>query len=284
MEESYKSEMDTIRSITRHAAKFPLLTADQERVLIAAAQSPDLKVSTPAMSTILDHNLRLVIKKAREFVGRGLPLEDLFQEGCTGLIRAVEKFDLERKVKLSTYATRWIEQRVRRALENKSRLVKVPLNKLAQITALKKQYKKYIEDENRPPSSEEIADILGISKKEAEELGRLGDWAHISLNKTAGDEDNLELLAFVEDETITAHERAENFADKVYVEHLLSFLSKDEADFLRLKYGFLDNRERTNREMGQLLSKTTKEIAEREKNILSRLQNIADLEKVCYEP
>lgn len=282
-ETSLRNEMEEIRNLTRHAAKFPLLTREEERVLIADAHSSDPKIVYRAMTSLVDHNLRLVIKKAREFTGRGLPLVDLVQEGTTGLIRAVEKFDLDRKVKLSTYATRWIEQRVRRALENKSRLVKIPLNRLAQITALKKQYKKYIEDENRPPSAEEIAEILGISKKEAEELGRY-DYGHISLNKTAGDEDNLELLNFVEDESITAEERAENFADKVYVEHLLSFLPKDDQDFLRLKYGFLDNKERTSREMGHMLGKTTKEINLREQEILVRLQSFAEIECVNYEP
>lgn len=277
------NEMETIRHLTRHAAKFPLLTAEEERVLIAQTKEADAKVVYKAFTALVNHNLRLVIKKAREFTGRGLPLEDLVQEGTTGLIRAVEKFDLDRKVKLSTYATRWIEQRVRRALENKSRLVKIPLNRLAQITALKKQYKKYIEDENRPPTSEEIAEILGISKKEAEEIGRM-DYPHISLNKTAGDEDNLELLSFVEDESITAEEKAENFADKIYVEHILSFLTKEEQDFMRLKYGFLDNKERTSREMGQFLGITSKEVNEREKNILARLKSVADVECVNYEP
>lgn len=287
-DQKHVNEMESIRSLTRHAAKFQLLTQDQERVLIAQTRSPDPKVSAKAFTAIVDHNLRLVIKKAREFTGRGLPLEDLVQEGVTGLIRAVEKFDLDltvrgKHIKLSTYATRWIEQRVRRALENKSRLVKIPLNRLAQITALKKQYKKYIEDENRPPSSEEIAEILGISKAEAEEIGRM-DYGHISLNKTAGDEDNLELLNFVEDENITAEERAENLADKIYVEHLLSFLGKEEQDFMRLKYGFLDNKERTSREMAQILGTTSKDINEREKNILLRLNSIAEIEKVNYEP
>lgn len=281
--DNYTSEMADIQVLCREAAKHKLLSREAEYKLLVMARGDNPRDKVIAYDELIKKNLRLVIKKAREFTGRGLPLEDLVQEGVTGLIRAIEKFDLTKGVKLSTYATRWIEQRVRRALENKSRLVKIPLNRLAQITALKKAYKKYTEDENRPPNSEEIAEILGISQKEAEELGRMM-YQHVSLDETCGEEENLSLVNYLVDEKTLPEEKAENLQDKIYVHHLLSFLSKEDADFIKLKMGFLDNKERSIRELSVLLGKPAKELKAREEFILNKLKDIADLEFVNVDP
>jgi RNA polymerase primary sigma factor len=281
------SEMDTISHLCARAAKFKILTPEEERELLIKTKSDDPKVVKKAFEDLVDRNLRLVIKKAKEFTGRGLPLEDLVQEGVTGLIRAIEKFDLSLENKLSTYATRWIEQRVRRALENKSRMVKIPLNRLAQITQLKKAYRKYIEDENRNPTPEEIAEILStpekrMTKEEALELGRYYN-QHVSLDETTGEDDNLSMLNYIVDEKTPPEERVEHFTDKVYAENLLSFLTEADSKFIKLKYGFLDNKERTNREMAQLLGCSSKEIKDREQKIILRLQEISNYEDVNYE-
>ena len=279
----FSDDMKEIQNLCKRAAKFTILTKEEERELILQTRSDDPKVVKKAYEVLVDRNLRLVIKKAKEFVGRGLPLNDLVQEGVTGLIRAIEKFDLDRGTKISTYATRWIEQRVRRALENKSRLVKIPLNRLAQVTALKKAYKKYVEDENRPPSSEEIAEILGITEAEAQELGRFM-YPSVSLDAEGGGEDeNLSMINYLVDEKMLPEEKTEDSEDRAYIHSLLSFLTKADSDFIKLSYGFLDNEPRNDREMAMLLKTTSKEVKERKKKILERLREISSYDDVNFE-
>lgn len=312
----FSDDMKEIQHYCKRAAKFSILTKEEELELIRQTRSDDpavqeaYKIITKfkfgsqeaeeayeiirvrrctdpkvkrAYDDLVDRNLRLVIKKAKEFVGKGIPLNDLVQEGITGLVRAIEKFDPERGNKLSTYATRWIEQRVRRALENKSRLVKIPLNRLAQVTALKKAYKKYVEDENRPPSSEEIAEILGITEAEAQELGRFM-YPSVSLDAEGGGEDeNLSMINYLVDEKMLPEEKTEDWGDKSYVHSLLTLLSKDDSDFIKLSFGFLDNEPRNDREMASILKITTKEVKEKKKKILERLKETASYEDVNFE-
>jgi RNA polymerase sigma factor (sigma-70 family) len=276
------SEHDTIKYLCDISSKYKLLTREEERHWLTLAHGEDEAAKKQAYHVLISRNLRLAIKISKRFTNRGLPLEDLVQEATLGIIRAIEKFELGKGTKFSTYATRWIEQKVRRALENKSRVVRIPGSKLAKITTLKKAYKEFIENVNMPPSSAEIADILEITKKEAEELGRLL-YSHVSLDQTTGEDDNLSMLSYVVDESITPEEKVESFGDKVYVQNLISFLSKEDADFIKLKFGFLDNKERTNKEMSQLMQLSLKEVKDRETRILQRLQEIAEYESVNYE-
>jgi RNA polymerase sigma factor (sigma-70 family) len=293
------SEFQSIQHIIQFASKHPLLTPAEEYALLyrykesvclmtLAATSTNyeevkitcLKEQRDIKTELLNRNLKLIIKEAKKYIGRGLPLEDLIQEGSTGLLRAIEKFEIERGNKLSTYAVRWIQQRIGRALENKSRLVKIPANILGQINELKRKYKDFTELENRPPSAEEIAEILNIPTERAKELGRLL-YSSVSLDETVGEDENLSMINYVVDNhTTSSEEKCENKADKGYIQELLKDIPEEDAKFVKLKYGFFDNKERTDKEMSQLLKISLKEIREKDAIILTKLRERADISKV----
>ena len=275
-------EFQDIQHLCSLSARYPLLTKERERELLIQAHCDDPDEVYKATNLLVLHNLRMIIKKAREFAGRGIPLEDLVQEATLGCIRAIEKFDVSRGTRFSTYCTMWLEQKVRRAIENKSRLVRVPLNVLAKITTLKKKYKKLQEDMNRPPTSEEIAALLNITEEEARDLGR-AVWPHVSLDDSGEEESSLSMLNYLVDEHLPADEQLEHREDKGYIHALLGMLSVEDAQFMKLMYGFLDQKPRTYKEMSSILKIPAKEIEAREKRILELLKDFADTEQVNFE-
>ena len=275
-------EFQDIQHLCAMSAKYPLLNAEREKELLIQAHSENPREVYEATNLLVLHNLRMIIKKAREFAGRGIPLEDLVQEATSGCIRAIEKFDVTRGCRFSTYCTMWLEQRVRRAIENKSRLVKVPLNVLAKVTALKKIYKKLQEDFNRPPTPEEIAALLNITQAEALDLGRFV-MPHVSLDDSGEDESSLSMLNYLVDAHPTADDQLQHSEDKNYVHALLGLISQEDAQFLKLMYGFLDQKPRTYKEMAILLKIPAKEIEAREKKILVILRGMADKDQVNFE-
>lgn len=273
-------EYSQIKNLCDLSSRYHLLTKERERELLTQFHSEDPKETEQAIKLLVLHNLRLVIKKAGEFSGKGIPIEDLCQEGITGVIRAVEKFDLSREVKFSTYAYLWIEQRIRRCIENKSRLVKIPLNVLAKMTALKKIYKKLQEDFNRPPVAEEIAAMLGISVEEASELGRW-DWLSVSLDDPGEEEGGtLSMLSYIVDGHEDAHKQLERKEDKEYLHSLLGILSTNDMAFAKMRWGLVDNKERTHKEMATLLKIPLKEVKERDEKILAILRDAIDFQEV----
>lgn len=277
--EQENNEIQDIRNLLEYAGKYRLLTKAEERRWIKLGQSQFRYVSLEGRKRMLRHNLRLVIKISRRFTGQNIPLADLVNEGCTGLLHAITKFDLTTPYKFSTYASIWIEQRIRRAIEKRSRIVKIPSNLLAQVIKLKKAYKKFVEEENRPPSSKEIAEILGIPVKKAEELGRLV-YNHVSLDETIGEDDNLPLVNYVIDDSILPDDKVEQTADKEEAERLLSFLDEDDRDFMKLKFGFADKKQRNSKEMAALLRVSLKEVKDREVKIMALLKKHAEIERV----
>lgn len=274
-----EDEIHHISHLLKHAGKYPVLKKDAEAALVARAQGTDAKDKFLAKTTLLNHNFRIIIKIAKKFSGQGVPLEDLVQEGCDGFLHAVDLFDLSRGFKLSTYAHRWIEQRVRRAIENKSKMAKIPSNKLADICQLKKAYKAFVEEENRPPTSRELGDILGIGYEKAEQLGRL-TYDHVSLDSESEEEESLPLINYLMDEKPAPEINTEQGADREYINNLLYCLSKEDQDFIRLRFGFLDDRERTPKEMAALLRISLKEAKSREEFILKRLRESSNIEDI----
>ncbi len=272
-----KEEIDSLKPLLKQVENLKTLTKEEERDLIAKAQAGDKR----AMDQLVKRNLRLVVHKAKKFMDKGVPLMDLVQEGSTGIIRAVEKFELDRNLKLSTYAVRWIEQRIRRVIEKRGRIIKIPANKLAEITAVKKAYKKYSEVHNKNPNSTVLAEILGISKDKVEELGRML-YQHVSLDESAGEDENLSMVDYIVDEHFLPDEHTESLADKEYVAYLLNFLTKKDRDFIRLKFGFLDGEERTDRQMSILLKMTIKDVKATEARVLAQLSEKANIHKVNF--
>jgi len=277
-ERKLKHEHLKIQELMKHAGKFPLLTREQEQELILKAHSPDPILKKEAETTILNHNFRIIIKIARKYLGRGLDLEDLIQEGADGLLHAVEKFDLSTKNKLSTYAVWWIHQKMGRAVANKSRLVRVSTNVLAEVTKLKRVYMEHIVEENCPPTSKQLAEKLNWPVKKVEELGRVV-YPHTSLDDATGEEE-IPLISYVMDDKILPEDKIEQSLDRDYVLSLLDRLTEEEQFFIKYKYGFIDNKFRKDKEMSTYLKISAKEVKAKEEAILQKLKSKADLNKI----
>jgi RNA polymerase sigma factor (sigma-70 family) len=276
--EAIDLEMYDIQDLLQHASNYKVLKRAPEARWIKLAQSPVEFVRKKAQATLLNHNLKLIIKMSRRYGGQGVPLQDLIQEASDGLLHAIELFKLDTGNKLSTYAVRWIRQRLGRAIENKSRLVKIPSNRLAEVTTLKKRYAQFVVEENRPPTSKELAEALGWTIAKVEELGRLV-YTHTSLDEPTGEDDSLTLVSYLVDEKRLPEDQLEDTLDKDYVRELLSSLNQEEKEFIMLKFGFLDDKYKTDKEMAATVQSTKEVIKEKEARILEKLRAIAHKSK-----
>ena len=271
-------EMLKVQGLMKHAGKFKVLSKERERELILGAQSDDPTLKRESQKILLNHNFRLIIKIAKKYAGQGIEFEDLIQEGSDGFLHAVSKFDLSTDYKLSTYAVMWIHQKMGRSIANKSRLVKIPTNKLAEVTKLKKVYMEYVVEENRPPTSVELAKKLDWPVDKAEQLGRMV-YTHASLDQSSGEEE-IPLLNYVVDEKTLPEDKLENHLDREYILSLVNQLEPDEQFFIKYKYGFLDDKFRKDKEMSTYFKITAKEVKLREEEILKKLKSISDITKV----
>lgn len=293
-QKSRTAEIDSIKPLLQPVAHLKLLTHEEERDLIRKAQSGDEKAHTK----LIRHNLRLVVQQAKKFMGKGIALEDLVQEGAQGLTRAIQLFNLDRVtdkgtfLKFSTYAVWWIRQPMLRAIDNKSRVVKVPQSEISLLTAVKKVYMELIEQKvdqdgiyGVKPTSEEVVEAFNknpqylernkgkpLTVKKAMELGRIGD--PIYLDESVGEDEDLSLVDYLIDEGYMPDESSELSADKEYINGLLVHLTKSDSDFVKLKFGFIDNQEKSDRQLAILLKITMKEAKERWERILKQLQDV----------
>ena len=191
---------DLVRTYLNEISKNKLLTADEEKELFAKYNTGDLE----ARQRLIECNLKLVVYIAKKYIGRGIDLLDLIQEGSIGLITAVEKFDLSKGNKFSTYATWWIRQSITRALDNKSRSVRLPSHLLIKIKKIKYEKDKYIKDHNgQVPTIQELSELTGYS---VEQIKQCNDYNNdiVSLNSPVGENDHgmqSELMDFIEDDS-----------------------------------------------------------------------------------
>ena len=274
--QSNSSEGEDLRWLFSQIKDMPNLTKAEEHDLCIKIQTGTPEESIRAQDEIVRRNLKLIVKKARAFLNEGIPLVDLVQEGATGVIRAAEKFDTTRNLKFSTYATPWIKQRMRRAINRGGNLIKISEGRLKELTALKWEYKLFTEREGRSPTPKEIAEILGITVDKAEELGRMHS-PYVPLDKPVGEDENLTLGDYVMDDSPMSEDIVENNADKDYVHKLLRHLSLEDQEFIKLKYGFVgDQEERKDRWMAVYLKITIKEVQETEERILNQLREMSN--------
>lgn len=263
----------------KQASKYNVLSITEEQELLIKYKGGCLK----ARDKLLNHNLRLILSILKKFRNKGLSEADLFQEGATGFLRALEKFEIARGYKLSTYATWWIAQRMSRAIQNKGRLIRIPIHIQDKLTKIKKKYRAYIEDNQEIPTSEELAELCGISNEEAKELGRYLQEIG-SLDETAGEDENLAVLSYLAcNEDAQPEIQIEESSNNDYLYSLINLLPKEDRTFIILKYGFLDHEEKTKFEMAELLNIPPNEIQKKENAILHQLRQLADRQKVNME-
>jgi RNA polymerase primary sigma factor len=270
---------DSVRLYLREIGKIPLLKPDEELKLAQEVVAG----SKRAKDKMAEANMRLVVSIAKRYVGRGLDLLDLIQEGNTGLLRAVEKFDPDKGFKFSTYATWWIRQAITRAIADQARTIRIPVHMVETINKLLRTQRRLTQELNREPSNEEIAKEMEIDVEKVEHIMKIKQDIHSLDQSVRDDEEDSVLGDFIEDEdTISPEESATMQLLKEHVKEMLGQLTEREQKILKLRFGLEDGRAHTLEEVGQEFSVTRERIRQIEAKALAKLRKHKDSKKL-YE-
>jgi RNA polymerase primary sigma factor len=268
---------DSVRLYLREIGKIPLLTTEEELALAHRVVAGEKR----AKDKMAEANMRLVVSIAKRYVGRGLDLLDLIQEGNTGLLRAVEKFDPDKGFKFSTYATWWIRQAITRAIADQARTIRIPVHMVETINKLLRTQRRLTQELNREPTNEEIAKEMEIEVEKVEHIMKIKQDIHSLDQSVRDDEEDSVLGDFVEDEdTITPEESATGQLLKEHVKDLLSSLSEREQKIIRLRFGLEDGKSHTLEEVGQEFNVTRERIRQIEAKALAKLRKHKDGKKL----
>ena len=268
---------DSVRLYLREIGKIPLLSADEELELAQRVVAGD----KDAKEKMAEANMRLVVSIAKRYVGRGLDLLDLIQEGNTGLLRAVEKFDPDKGFKFSTYATWWIRQAITRAIADQARTIRIPVHMVETINKLLRTQRRLTQELNREPTNEEIAQAMEIEVDKVEHIMKIKQDISSLDASIRDDEEDSVLADFIEDEdTISPEESATGQLLKEHVKEMLSALTEREQKILRLRFGLEDGKSHTLEEVGQEFSVTRERIRQIEAKALAKLRKHRDAKKL----
>jgi len=268
--------LDSLRLYLRSIGRVPLLTADEEVALAKRIERGDIA----AKQHMVEANLRLVVSIAKGYVGRGLTLLDLIQEGSLGLIRAVEKFDYRRGYKFSTYATWWIRQAVTRSLADKGRTIRIPVHMVERLNKLVHAERRLIQQLGREPSAAELALELECSVREVRDVMRITQQP-ISLEKPVGEEDDSALADFVEDVSAASpFEIASEALRRENVMRVLASLPRREREVIEMRYGIVGGRSRTLEEVGRAFNITRERVRQIENRTLKKLQTLPEAQQL----
>ena len=273
---------DSVRLYLREIGKIPLLSSDEEMELARRIIEGDKK----AKDKMAEANMRLVVSIAKRYSGRGLDFLDLIQEGNTGLLRAVEKFDPDKGFKFSTYATWWIRQAITRAIADQARTIRIPVHMIETINKLVRTQRRLTQELNREPTMEELSKEMDMEPEKIEYINKIRQETS-SLDAgigSDGDEEYSVLGDFIDDEdSISPEESATNQLLKEKVAEVLSSLSDREQKIVRMRFG-LDNggKSHTLEEVGQQFAVTRERIRQIEAKALAKLRKHKDAKKL-YE-
>ena len=268
---------DSVRLYLREIGKIPLLTAEEELALAQKVVAGDKR----AKDKMAEANMRLVVSIAKRYVGRGLDLLDLIQEGNTGLLRAVEKFDPDKGFKFSTYATWWIRQAITRAIADQARTIRIPVHMVETINKLLRTQRRLTQELNREPTNEEIAEAMEIEVEKVEHIMKIKQDISSLDASVRDDEEDSVLADFIEDEdTVSPEESATTQLLKEHVKDMLGALTEREQKILKLRFGLEDGKSHTLEEVGQEFSVTRERIRQIEAKALAKLRKHKDARKL----
>ena len=267
---------DPVRMYLKEIGQVKLLSADEEVELAKRISEGDQE----AKNKLTEANLRLVVSIAKKYSGRGLHILDLIQEGNTGLIRAVDKFDWTKGNKFSTYDTWWIRQAITRAIADQARTIRVPVHMVEVINKATRCNRKLVQELGREPTVEEIAKELGLPVEKIIEANRTAADT-LSLDTPVGDEEDTSIGSFVEDErTPGPADATSNALLAEALKEILGTLTEREADVLRMRFGMYDGRTHTLEEVGQIFGVTRERIRQIENKAIRKLRHPSRAKKI----
>ena len=267
---------DPVRMYLKEIGQVKLLTAEEEIELAKRVSEGDKK----AKDRLTEANLRLVVSIAKKFSGRGLHILDLIQEGNTGLIRAVDKFDYTKGNKFSTYATWWIRQAITRAIADQARTIRVPVHMVEVINKATRCNRKLVQELGREPTLEEIAAELNLPIEKIIEANRTAADT-LSLDMPVGDEEDTTIGSFVEDDNTPGPvDATSNAMLSEALTEILGTLTEREADVLRMRFGMYDGRTHTLEEVGQIFGVTRERIRQIENKAIRKLRHPSRAKKI----
>ncbi len=267
---------DPVRMYLKEIGQIKLLSAEEEVELAKRVSEGDQE----AKNKLTEANLRLVVSIAKKYSGRGLHILDLIQEGNTGLIRAVDKFDWTKGNKFSTYATWWIRQAITRAIADQARTIRVPVHMVEVINKATRCNRKLVQELGREPTVEEIAAELNLPVEKIIEANRTAADT-LSLDTPVGDEEDTSIGSFVEDERPPGPADAtSNALLAEALKEILDTLTEREADVLRMRFGMYDGRTHTLEEVGQIFGVTRERIRQIENKAIRKLRHPSRAKKI----
>ena len=267
---------DPVRMYLKEIGQVKLLSAEEEVELAKRVSEGDQE----AKNKLTEANLRLVVSIAKKYSGRGLHILDLIQEGNTGLIRAVDKFDWTKGNKFSTYATWWIRQAITRAIADQARTIRVPVHMVEVINKATRCNRKLVQELGREPTMEEIAAELNLPVEKIIEANRTAADT-LSLDTPVGDEEDTSIGSFVEDERPPGPADAtSNALLAEALKEILGTLTEREADVLRMRFGMYDGRTHTLEEVGQIFGVTRERIRQIENKAIRKLRHPSRAKKI----
>ncbi len=267
---------DSVRLYLREIGKIPLITGEEEVALAKRIQQGDKS----AKDALAEANMRLVVSIAKKYIGRGLDLLDLIQEGNTGLLRAVEKFDYTKGFKFSTYATWWIRQAITRAIADQARVIRIPVHMVETINKLVRTQRRLTSELGREPSPEELAKEMEMDVEKVLHIQKISQDT-TSLDAAVGEEEDSTLGEFIEDhDSVSPVDAATYELLKEHINDTLALLTPREQKILRMRFGLEDGRSHTLEEVGQEFGVTRERIRQIEAKALAKLRKHKDSKKL----
>lgn len=274
---------DSVKLYLREIGKIPLLTADEEFELAQKIINGTEKEKKKAKDKMAESNMRLVVSIAKRYSGRGLDFLDLIQEGNTGLLRAVEKFDPDKGFKFSTYATWWIRQAITRAIADQARTIRIPVHMVETINKVLRTQRRLTQELNREPTTDEIAKAMGMEPEKIEYVMKIKqDIASLDASVGRdGEDDDSSLGDFIEDEDrVSPEDSAATQLLKEQIASILQTLTDREQKIIKMRFGIGGGKSHTLEEVGAEFSVTRERIRQIEAKALTKLRKNKDTKKL----